>query len=98
MSWALDRFVPRHLSQMVLAVVLGCFVSGLVWTGAESVDMGLVDHLGSAGYVAREVIGEEDIVDFTREPDLLEQLTERIGVAMARALNRLVLEDGGQVR
>jgi hypothetical protein len=33
LPWALDRFVPRHLSQMAIAVMLGCFVSGLLWTG-----------------------------------------------------------------
>ena len=72
--------------------------SGLVWAGEESVDMGLVDHFGSAGYVAREVIGEEEIVDFTQEPDLLERITDRIGVAMARAMSELVLEGAGTVK
>ena len=33
LPWTLDRFVPRHLSQMVLSVVLGCFLAGLLWTG-----------------------------------------------------------------
>jgi protease-4 len=64
--------------------------SGLVWTGAESVDMGLADHIGSAGYVAREVIGAEDIVDYTREPDLLKRISDRIGVAMARTLSEVI--------
>ncbi len=60
--------------------------SGLFWTGEESLDRGLVDALGSAGFVAREVIGEEKIVDFTQKPDLLERLSKRIGVAMAGAM------------
>jgi protease-4 len=60
--------------------------SGLVWTGEESIPMGLTDAIGSPGYVAREVIGEEDIVDFTEKPDLLERLSDRIGVAMAKGL------------
>ena len=69
--------------------------TGLVWTGEESIEMGLVDKIGSAGYVAREVIGAEDIVDFTREPDLLERLSERIGVAMARAMSQLMVQGSG---
>ena len=69
--------------------------TGLVWTGEESIEMGLVDKIGSAGYVAREVIGAEDIVDFTREPDLLERLSERIGVAMARAMSQLMVQSSG---
>jgi protease-4 len=72
--------------------------TGLVWTGEESVDMGLVDKFGSAGFVAREVIGAEDIVDFTQKPDLLERLTERIGVAMARAMGKMMVEGAGAVK
>jgi protease-4 len=72
--------------------------TGLVWTGEESVEMGLTDHVGSAGYVAREVIGAEEIVDFTQEPDLLERLTDRIGVAMARAMSEVFVSGAGTVR
>jgi protease-4 len=72
--------------------------TGLVWTGEESVTMGLADHTGSASYVAREVIGAEDIVDFTQEPDLLERLSDRIGVAMARAMSEALVSGAGQVR
>jgi len=63
--------------------------SGLVWTGEESIPMGLTDAVGSPGYVAREVIGAEDIVDFTEKPDLLERLGDRIGVAMAKGIGQL---------
>ena len=66
--------------------------SGLFWTGDESVALGLVDAIGSPGYVAREVIGEEDIVDYTKEPDLLERITKRIGVAMASALSEVLVQ------
>jgi protease IV len=62
----------------------------LFWTGEESLGLGLIDAIGSAGYVAREVIGEEDIVDFTRKPDLLERISKRIGVAMASAMTGLM--------
>jgi protease-4 len=72
--------------------------SGLVWTGAESVKMGLADHVGSAGKVAREVIGAEDIVDYTREPDLLKRISDRIGVAMARAMSELVTGSNSPVK
>ena len=49
--------------------------SGLVWTGEQSVELGLVDELGNADYVAREVIGAEDIVDFTYEETFLDQFS-----------------------
>ncbi len=64
--------------------------TGLMWTGEESIDMGLADHIGSATQVARDVIGAEDIVDYTREPDLLKRISDRIGVAMARAASEMI--------
>ncbi|MCA1805405.1 MAG: S49 family peptidase [Xanthomonadaceae bacterium] len=60
--------------------------SGLVWTGEQSVELGLVDGLASASHVARELIGAENIVNYTPRQDFLQRFSERFGVAMARAL------------
>ncbi len=60
--------------------------SGLIWTGEQSLELGLVDELGSSGYVAREVVGAEEIKEFTAEPDFLERLAERLGMATGHAL------------
>jgi protease-4 len=63
--------------------------SGLVWTGEQSVALGLVDGLASASQVARELIGAEEIVNYTPRPDFLQRFSERFGVAMARALTEM---------
>lgn len=60
--------------------------SGLVWTGEQGIELGLVDGLGSASYVARELIGAEEIVDFTPRPDFFERFARGIGATMARSL------------
>jgi len=60
--------------------------SGLFWTGEESVALGLVDGLGSSSYVAREIIKQEKMVDFTIRPDYWQRFADRIGLAMARVL------------
>ena len=60
--------------------------TGLVWTGEQSVELGLVDGLGSSSYVAREIIGEEKIVNFTPQPNYLNRFAERLGVAIGRQL------------
>jgi protease-4 len=60
--------------------------SGLIWTGSQGKELGLVDDLASSDYVAREIIGAERIVNYTRKPDYLERLTERFGLAVGRAL------------
>ena len=60
--------------------------SGLFWTGEQAVKLGLVDGLGSAGYVAREIIGAEDVVDYTPKEEIWERVTRRFGTAVAGAL------------
>ena len=60
--------------------------------------MGLADAVGSAGYVAREVIGAEEIIDFTQEPDLLKRISDRIGVAMARAMGGVLAGSNATLR
>lgn len=64
--------------------------TGLFWNGEESVKLGLVDGLGSASYVARDIIGEENIVDFTPRPHFLDRFADRIGVTMANVLSKTV--------
>lgn len=55
--------------------------SGLFWSGEQSIKMGLADALGSANYVAREVIKEEEIVDFTYQDDFTSRIAKRIGAS-----------------
>lgn len=69
--------------------------SGLFWTGEESVALGLADGFGDLGYVARDVIGVETTVDFTKEVDVWERLASRMGTGAAEAFARLVGWGGG---
>jgi len=64
----------------------GELFSGLFWTGEQALELGLVDGLGSASYVAREVLGNEEIVDYTLKEDLFKRLSSGMGVAIARAV------------
>jgi len=63
--------------------------SGLIWTGQQSIELGLTDALGSVDYVAREVIKAEDIVDFTPHENVVERFARRFGAASAEALVRM---------
>ena len=62
--------------------------SGLIWTGAQSIELGLADEFGSVDYVAREVIKAEDIVDFSTRESIAERFARRLGAAMAQTLLR----------
>ena len=64
--------------------------NGFYWTGSQAVDLGLVDGLANSSYVAREIIGAEKIVDYTRKPSPFERLTNRLGVVMAQAFARIL--------
>jgi protease-4 len=55
--------------------------SGLFWSGEQGIKMGLADAIGSADYVAREVIKEEKIVDFTAREDFTSRIAKRIGAS-----------------
>lgn len=61
--------------------------SGLVWTGEQSIKLGLADAYGSADSVARDVIKAEDIVDFTPREGLAERFAKRLGASAMQALN-----------
>lgn len=68
-----------------LREVEGMF-SGLIWTGDQSVELGLVDELGSSSMVAREVFGAENIVNFTVQPDFFERFSRGIGTQISSLL------------
>lgn len=60
--------------------------SGLIWTGEESVKLGLVDGLASSSKIARDVIKAENIVDFTPRPNYWERFADRLGASAAASL------------
>jgi protease IV len=60
--------------------------SGYFWTGEKSIEMGLVDKLGSSAYVAREIIGEKKIKEFSHEDDILERFSKKLGASVSTVL------------
>ena len=66
--------------------------SGLIWTGEESVKLGLADGLGGLDYVAREVIKAEKVVDFSPKENIFEQLSDRLGTRFGQSIGRAALE------
>jgi protease-4 len=56
--------------------------SGLFWSGAKAIEMGLADGFGSVDSVAREVIKVEDIVDYTAHEGLPERVLKKFGASV----------------
>jgi protease-4 len=72
--------------------------SGLIWSGAKSVELGLADGLGNLDYVAREVIKAEDIVDYTQKENLAEKFARRFGAGAMSALLEFSARSGLVIR
>ncbi len=72
--------------------------SGLFWSGEEGIKLGLADALGSADYVAREVIKEENVVDFTYQESFTDRFAKRLGAGMAQSLGFESIKKGLQLR
>jgi protease IV len=62
--------------------------SGLFWTGAQSIDLGLADGYGTVESVARDVIKAEDVVDYTAKESLSERFARRFGASVALGMGR----------
>lgn len=60
--------------------------SGLIWTGVEAIELGLIDGLGDDRSVARDVIGVEKLVLFEPKRSAWQLLLDDLGVAISRQL------------
>lgn len=59
--------------------------SGLMWTGAKSVQMGLADGFGTVESVARDIVKVENIRDYTVKQNFAERIAKRFGANMAES-------------
>jgi protease-4 len=60
--------------------------SGLVWSGGQALPLGLIDGFGDAQSVARDLIKNEDIQDYTVKPNYLDQLADRLGASFSHTI------------
>lgn len=71
--------------------------TGLFWTGAKAVDLGLADAIGSADFVARSVIKAPDVVDYTVKENFASRVARKLGTAMGAGAIK-ALADTGQLK
>lgn len=69
--------------------------SGLVWTGEQSIKLGLADELGTVDSVARDVIKAEKLVDYSVKENLAERFAKRLGADAASGFGRGLVESLG---
>lgn len=60
--------------------------SGRVWSGEQALPLGLIDGLGNASSVARDVIAEKELLDFTVQESPLDRFWKKLGANGAERL------------
>jgi protease IV len=68
--------------------------SGMFWTGQKSVELGLADGFGDADYVAREIVKQPDIVDYTQKESIGERVARKFGAAVGSASMHALMMGG----
>ena len=61
--------------------------SGLVWTGSESIKLGIADALGNIDSVSRDEFGTENIVDYTPKEQLIDRIAGKLGTSFGHAIS-----------
>jgi protease-4 len=64
--------------------------SGLVWTGEAGVKIGIADAFGTEDYVAKDIIGAENRVDFTKQSRFLDKIAGKLGASFGQAMGALL--------
>lgn len=59
--------------------------SGLMWTGAKSVELGLADGFGTVDSLARDVIKAENVQDFSVKQNFADRLAKQFGTEAAES-------------
>jgi protease IV len=67
--------------------------SGLIWNGEQALALGLIDGLGSPGFVARDIVKAENIVDYSLQPSTLEKLTKNLGISIGNGFAKQFISD-----
>ena len=72
--------------------------SGLVWSGEQALELGLIDGLGSTSHVARQVIGQEELVDYSHRESPLQGIVDQLGVSVGNGIASYLMESRLQLR
>lgn len=64
--------------------------TGLIWNGEQALDLGLIDGLGSPGTVARDIIGQDQVKNYTPQLSPLEEFTRRFGTSVGAGIGKVL--------
>jgi protease-4 len=61
-----------------------------MWTGDQSIKLGLTDDFGSVDSVARDVIKAEKVLDYSVKDNIAERFAKRLGAGAVNSLSQAV--------
>jgi protease-4 len=65
--------------------------SGLMWSGAKSIELGLADGYGTVDSVARDVFKASDVRDFSVKQNFAEKFARQFGADMAESMANVLM-------
>lgn len=65
--------------------------SGLMWTGPESVELGLIDGLGDVYRVINEVGGKPEMVNYSPPRRMLDEILDQVSLRVRGAVSALLI-------
>jgi protease-4 len=72
--------------------------SGLVWSGEQALELGLIDGLGSTSHVARQIVGQEELVDYSKRKSPLQDIVDQFGMSVGSGIADYLMESRLQLR
>lgn len=72
--------------------------SGLIWSGEQALEMGLIDGLASSSKIAREKLDTEELVDFSYRPNPWEEFVRKLGANMGKGMATLLTQQSLSLR
>lgn len=67
--------------------------SGMIWTGAKSVELGLADDFGTVSSVAQNVFHTKTLIDYTEEEKLSDRVLKKLGASAGEAAAKYAAEE-----
>jgi protease-4 len=64
--------------------------TGMIWNGARSVELGISDEIGTIDHVAKDVIGEKEMVDYSQTENVAERIAKRFGASFGASLGSAI--------
>lgn len=71
--------------------------SGLIWNGEQALALGLIDGLGSPSFVARDIIGASEVVDYSVKDSAFISMIEKLGISIGSGLANKLTAQGNNL-